>query len=170
MRLRTKSSKCSYFKNLEKGFPWCLSGKEGMCAQSCPTLCAAWTVGSQAPLCLEFSRQEYWSGVPFPSPGNLPNPVIKAMSLACPTLAGRFFTSRASRKNEGKEPKQKQHPVVDGTGDRGTVLLSFISSQWFLFFLLLLFVSLCVCVCVYLFNFNSGQQDKKPVKARNRGT
>ena len=92
-----------------------------MCAQPCPTLCAAWTVGSQAPLCLEFSRQEYWSGVPFPSPGNLPNPVIKAMSLACPALAGRFFTSRASRKNEGKEPKQKQHPVVDGTGDRSKV-------------------------------------------------
>ena len=41
-----------------------------------------WTVGHQAPLSLEFSRQEYWSGLPFPSPGDLPNPGIKPMSPA----------------------------------------------------------------------------------------
>ena len=39
-----------------------------------------WTVGRQAPLSLEFSRQEYWSGLPFSSPGNLPNPGIKPRS------------------------------------------------------------------------------------------
>ena len=37
-----------------------------------------WTVVCQAPLSMEFSRQEYWSGLPFPSPGDLPNPGIKS--------------------------------------------------------------------------------------------
>ena len=40
-----------------------------------------------------FSRQEYWNGLPFSSPGDLPNPGIKPMSLMSPALAGRFFTS-----------------------------------------------------------------------------
>ena len=41
-----------------------------------------WTVARQAPLSMEFSRQEYWSGLPFPSPGDLPNPGIKSGSPA----------------------------------------------------------------------------------------
>ena len=41
-----------------------------------------WTVPRQAPLSMEFSRQEYWSGLPFPSPGDLPDPGIKPQSLA----------------------------------------------------------------------------------------
>ena len=41
------------------------------------------------------SRQEYWSGLPFPSPGDLPNPEIEPTSLTSPALAGRFFTTRA---------------------------------------------------------------------------
>ena len=41
---------------------------------------APWTVACQAPLSMEFSRQEYWSGLPFPSPWDLPNPGIKARS------------------------------------------------------------------------------------------
>ena len=40
--------------------------------QSCPTLCAPWTVAHQAPLSMRFSRQEYWSGLPCPPPGDLP--------------------------------------------------------------------------------------------------
>ena len=48
--------------------------------QSCPTLATAWTVGHQAPLSMGFSRQEYWSGSPFPSPGDLPNPEIEPRS------------------------------------------------------------------------------------------
>ena len=51
-----------------------------------------WIVAHQAPLPMGFSRQEYWSGVPFPPPGNLPNPGIKPTSLTSPELAGRFFT------------------------------------------------------------------------------
>ena len=42
---------------------------------------------------MEFSRQEYWSGMPFPSPGDLPDPGIEPVSLASPALAGGFFTS-----------------------------------------------------------------------------
>ena len=47
-----------------------------------------WTVAHQAPLSMEFSRQEYWSGVPFHPPGDLPDPGIEPMSLASPTLLG----------------------------------------------------------------------------------
>ena len=54
-----------------------------------------WTVAHQAPLSTEFSRQEYWSGLPFPTPEDLPKPGIKPVSLASPALAGRFFTTSA---------------------------------------------------------------------------
>ena len=52
-----------------------------------------WTVACQAPLPMEFSRQEYWSGLPFPPPGDVPTPGIKPASLVSPALAGRFFTT-----------------------------------------------------------------------------
>ena len=52
-----------------------------------------WTVALQAPLSMEFPRQEYRHGLPFPSPGDLPDPGIKPMSLASPALAGRFSTT-----------------------------------------------------------------------------
>ena len=51
------------------------------------------TTACQAPLSMGLSRQEYWSGLPFPSPGDLPNPGIKPLSLLSPALAGRFFTT-----------------------------------------------------------------------------
>ena len=56
-----------------------------------------WTVAPQAPLSMGFPRQEYWSGLPFPAPGDLPNPGIKPESLMSPTLAGRFFTTSTPR-------------------------------------------------------------------------
>ena len=56
------------------------------------------TVAHQAPLPMGFSRQEYWSGLPFPPPGNLPNPGIKPKSPASPALAGRFFPPEPPRK------------------------------------------------------------------------
>ena len=52
-----------------------------------------WTVALQAPLSMEFSRQEYWIRLPFPPPGDLPNPEIEPVSLVSPALAGGFFTS-----------------------------------------------------------------------------
>ena len=58
-------------------------------ARTCPTLVTPWTVACQAPLSMGFTKQEYWSGLPFPSPGHLPNPGIEPAS---PGLAGRFST------------------------------------------------------------------------------
>ena len=52
---------------------------------------ALWTVASQAPLSMRFPRQEYWSGLPFPFPGHLPDPGIEPVSPASPALAGRFL-------------------------------------------------------------------------------
>ena len=54
-----------------------------------------WTVVRQAPLSMEFSREEQWSGSPFSSPGDLPNPGIEPRS---PVLAGRFFTTEPPEK------------------------------------------------------------------------
>ena len=52
-----------------------------------------WTIARWVPLSLGFSRQGYWSGMPFPSPGDLPDPEIEHASLTSPALAGRFFTT-----------------------------------------------------------------------------
>ena len=49
------------------------------------------TVARQAPLSIEFSRQEYWSGLPFPNPGDLPDPGIKPTCLASSALTGGFL-------------------------------------------------------------------------------
>ena len=51
-----------------------------------------WTASHQDPLSLEFPRQEYWSGLPFPTPEVLPNPGMEPSSLASLALGGRFFT------------------------------------------------------------------------------
>ena len=64
--------------------------RESEVAQSCLTLCDPWTVAHQAPLSMGFSWQEYWSGLPFPSPGDLPNPGIKPGS---PTWQANALTS-----------------------------------------------------------------------------
>ena len=52
-----------------------------------------WTIAHQAPLSIGFSRQEYWSGVPFAPPGDLPDPEIESVSLTTPVLADGFFTT-----------------------------------------------------------------------------
>ena len=60
---------------------------------SAQTLCGSMIAACQAPLSMEFSRQEYWSGLPFSTPGALPDPGIKPVS---PALAGEFFTTEPS--------------------------------------------------------------------------
>ena len=62
------------------------------CIQLFATL---WTIARQASLSIGFSRQEYWSELPFPSPGDLPNPGLEPTS---PALADRFFTTEPPRK------------------------------------------------------------------------
>ena len=72
----------------------------GVCVLSCFSCVQLFvTVGSvahQAPLSMGFSKQEYWSGLPHPAPGDLPNTGIKPASLMPPALAGRFFTTSAT--------------------------------------------------------------------------
>ena len=62
----------------------------------CPALCDSQAAAHQAPLSMEFSRQEYWSGWPCPPPGGFPNPGIKPMFLTSSALEGGFFTTSAT--------------------------------------------------------------------------
>ena len=80
---------------------------------------APWTAARQAPLSVEFSRQEYWSGLPCPPPGDLPKPGIEPESLMFLISAGGFFTtsanweapaySRLSLKQEEQSAAQARH-------------------------------------------------------------
>ena len=70
----------------------CVCARTRTCALSHRRLFVIlWTVAHQAPLSMGFPRQEYWSGLLFPSPRDLPDPGIKPVSPVSPTLAGRFF-------------------------------------------------------------------------------
>ena len=66
-----------------------------MCLLSQPVQLFAtlWTVACLAPLSMGFPRQEYWSGLLFPPPADLPHPGIELLTLVSPALAGRFFTT-----------------------------------------------------------------------------
>ena len=71
------------------------------CTQSLshvPLFVTPWTAAGQAPLSMELSRQEYWSELLFPTPGDLPDPGIKLLSLVFLALAGGFFTTAPPRK------------------------------------------------------------------------
>ena len=79
-----------------RDWAWC-SPKHIQCVcakslQSCPTV-TSWTVVRQVPLSIGFSRQEYWSGLPFPPPGDLPDPGVEPISLTSPARADGFFTT-----------------------------------------------------------------------------
>ena len=63
-------------------FKWMSGGDGGLVTKLCPTLATSWTVAFKVSLSMEFSGQEHWSGWPFLSPGDLPNPGIKAGSPA----------------------------------------------------------------------------------------
>ena len=67
-----------------------------------------WTVACQAPLFMGFSEQEYWSGLTFPSPGDLPNTGIETVSLMSPALAGWFFTTSATWEAQVSKGIQKE--------------------------------------------------------------
>ena len=61
------------------------------CSVMSDSFATPWTVVHQVPLSMGFFRQENWSGLPFPPPGDFPNPRIESLSLASPALAGGFF-------------------------------------------------------------------------------
>ena len=73
----------------------------GACSVMSDSFVTLWTIACQAPLAKRFSRQEYWSGLPFPSPGDLPNRGIKPTSLVLPALAKGFLTA-ATWEAQGK--------------------------------------------------------------------
>ena len=75
--------------------------------QLCPLFENPWTIVCQTPLSMGFSRQEYWHGLPFPSPGHLSHVGIESLSLASPALAGRLFTTAPP----GKPIKKRFHPL-----------------------------------------------------------
>ena len=75
----------------------CGGSGDGLLAKSCPTLGTPWTVACQVPLYMEFPRQEFQSRLPFPFPGNLPDPGIEptpSVLQAVSYIAGRFFTNK----------------------------------------------------------------------------
>ena len=92
-------------------------GGVGLAAKSCLTLATPWTVACQAPLAMGFCRQEYWSGLLLPPPGDLPDPGTEPRSFTSPALADEFFTTSATweapalchrlRQRERKERQNK---------------------------------------------------------------
>ena len=82
-------------KDLEKGKPILNSQSKTMhqrsVAKSCRTLCDPMDYSPQAPLSMEFPRQEYWSGLPYSPPGDLPDPGVEPLTLVSPA---EFFTTR----------------------------------------------------------------------------
>ena len=94
------------YKAIPMKMPLCVWVCVSVCTLSHVQLFATlWTVACQAPLSMEFPRQEYWSGLPFPSSGDLPDPGIKPTSLGSLTLAGGFFAT---------EPPGKPHEDAYG--------------------------------------------------------
>ena len=84
----------------------------------CPTICNPTTAACQAPLSMGFSRQEYRSGLPFPSPGHLPDPGMETACLASPALAGEFSTT---------EPHK-------GVSTHGDDIIVVVSNRWTLLY------------------------------------
>ena len=67
-----------------------------------------WAAACQAPLSMEFSRQEYWSGLPCLPPGDLPNPEMEPTSPVSPALAGGFFTTELPGKPKCKDVRENR--------------------------------------------------------------
>ena len=96
---------------------------ESEVAQSCLTLCNSMDVAYQALQSMEFSKQEYWSGLPFPSPGDLPDPAIEPGS---PALQADTLLSEPSGKHDlpRQRIKRQRHHLVDKSLYSQSLLLS----------------------------------------------
>ena len=81
-----------------------------------------WTVAHQAPLSMRFPRQEYWNGLPFPSPGDLPHLELELVSPASPILAGGLFTTAPPERN--RTPLVVQWLKLCTSNGRGEGLIS----------------------------------------------
>ena len=80
-----------------------------------------WTVACQAPLSLGFSRKEYWSGLPCPPPGELPDPGVEPVSLMLPALSGVFFTTSTAFCGWWKDLENEETVSVSGGWGWGSV-------------------------------------------------
>ena len=76
-------------------------------AQSSQLFVTPWTVAHQAPLSMGFSRQEYWSGLPCPTPGDLPNPGIKHTSFTSPCIGVLYPLNQQGSPVEAKQHAKK---------------------------------------------------------------
>ena len=81
-------------------------------AHLCLTICDPWMVVCQAPLSIKSSRQEYWSGLSFPTPGDLPDPGMELTSLVLPAMAGRFFTDEPPCRGRVKSCNDRDPTIV----------------------------------------------------------
>ena len=113
---------------------------ESEVVQSCPTLCDPWTVAYQAPPSIAFSRQEDWSGLPFLSPGDLPDPGIEPRS---PSLQAGALPSELPGSWELLRPEVKPvYPALAGrflpTGPPGKSLRHSLTQSDE-------FILLCIC-------------------------
>ena len=105
---------------------------EYVCSVVSNSFATPWTVSHQVPLPMEFSRQEYWSELPLPTPGDLPDPEIKPMSFVSSALAGRFFTTSSTwedpqiYRREGNTGWKRRESFFDDTAKmtQGTVPIS----------------------------------------------
>ena len=90
-----------------------------------------WTVARQAPLSIQFPRREYWSALPCPTPGDLPDPGIKPVSLASPALASGFLTTSTTQL--ARNQRGKAHVLMCGSimadGPGGVLLTVFSSAE-----------------------------------------
>ena len=77
--------------------------RECSVAKLCLIFCDPMDCSPPGSLSMGFPRQEYWSGLPCPSPGDLPDPGIKPSYLASPVLTGRFFTTAPPKRKKGIE-------------------------------------------------------------------
>ena len=103
---------------------WIWKSKGLMCvhAQSLSRIwlfASLWTIARQAALSMGLSRQEYWSGLPFSPPGDLPDPGIKPLSSAPPALAGHLFTTEPPGKIERFDKQIFSGPCRDSGRQNG---------------------------------------------------
>ena len=89
--------RCHLFRHQRQFGLWVwIKGVVYTCSVMCDSFATPWTAARQAPLFMAFPRQECWSGLPFPPPGDLLNPEIEPTFLLSPALAAGFFTTSAT--------------------------------------------------------------------------
>ena len=104
--LKQKNTACHCFACIcAKSLQWCL------------ILCDPLGCSPRASLSIRFSMQAYWSGLPFPPPGNLPEPGIEPRSLMSPELAGRFFTHSTTWEAHESENESQSCPTLCNSMD-----------------------------------------------------